>query len=83
MPGESPRCIEVYSSANCPSDMNVPMATTACHDARGRGTRNTAGRTTAVNRIARKSSGGTSCIPHWITTELKPQIVATNVARRA
>ena len=63
--------------------MNSPTAMTTRQDTDGRGTRNTAGSTTPVNRSARNSNGGTPSMPHWITTKLKPQIVATSVASSA
>lgn len=63
--------------------MNAPTATTVRHGTGGRGTRNTAGRTTAVNRSARNSSGGTPGMPQSMTTKLKPQTMATRVARSA
>ncbi len=60
--------------------MNAPTPTSTRHGAFGRGTSRTAGKTTAANRMAAKRSGGTSCMPQWMTTKLKPQIVATMAA---
>ena len=69
-----------YSSPNWPRDMKTPTAATVRHGADGRGTKNTAGSTTRVNRMAANSSGGTSCIPQSMTTKLKPHTVATSAA---
>jgi hypothetical protein len=81
-PAGMPRSSEMYSRLNCARLMNVPIAITICHDAWGRGTKNTSGNATSTNRIARNSSGGTSSRPSSMTTKLSPQISITRIARR-
>ena len=80
-PGGMPASIATYRKPNWPSDMKTPTATIVRHGASGRRTKKTAGNTTAVNRIAAKSSGGTPSMPQSMTTKLKPQMVATRAAR--
>ena len=53
---------------------------TVRHGAIGRRTKNTAGTTTIVKRMAANSNGGTPAIPQLMTTKLKPQMVATSAA---
>ncbi len=77
-----PADIATYRKPNWPSDMNTPTARMLRHGALGRGMKKIAGSTTAVKRIATKSSGGTSAMPQSMTTKLKPQMVATRAARR-
>ena len=82
MPGGIPACIDEYRNPNWPSDMNVPTPRIVRHGASGRGTRNTAGISTTVKRMAANNSGGTPSIPHPITRKLMPQMVVTIAARR-
>jgi hypothetical protein len=76
-----PADMATYRKPNWPSDMNTPTARMLRHGAFGRGMKKMAGSTTAVNRMATKSSGGTSAMPQSMTTKLKPQMVATRAAR--
>ncbi len=60
--------------------MKAPTATTVRQAAAGRGTKNTSGTATRVNRIATSRSGGTPARPLSITTKLTPQTTATRTA---
>jgi hypothetical protein len=82
MPGGRPDSIAAYTKPNWPADMKSPMPASVRQRTAGRATRKTAGTTTATNRIAANSRGGTSSRPHSMARKLTPQITATRAARR-
>ncbi len=63
--------------------MQAPTSATSRHRAVGRGTKNTAGRTTSVNLTAANRVGGMSPSPSSITTKFTPQMTAATTARAA